>query len=509
MNVKSILPLLILLISTQLIAQKEVLSIPFGYRSTFYDGKESLAISNEATGELVLFVEDSDISKAFLFDKNLILKSEIFCQSLPSSFKEFIGYQINKDGSYSIFYTNNSRKKLGELNIDFLQKSSVAKTLEFKLKKEAYVESISHKGIFYLMSASRGTSNVNFYLFNDGKISDKKTVSFDFLEEIKNGYLKKAYDFLVTKGFTQGSLVKMDNKTPNAIETTSRPNKLYIIDNDFVFTFDNNRSNTKIISIDPSTFELEKTSVNHPKIDGESEFTNYNSYLYDNKIFQIKSSSSTMAFTVKDFKTQKLLKEIVLKKEDSITFKNTPIIQEGPAFIAGKRSREMEATSKFLRKISAGDIGIAVYKKDGQNRITLGSKKEIRSGGGMMPMGGFGAVPMGGFGPVSVSFNPTFFAYGGYSSTKTVRIDCLFNDNFEHLMGEISENIFDRIKTFEESFKNTSKKSSIPEKGYKQLGQNSLKNRPELKNLFWHFDKLYFGYLDTGDRNYHLVEFED
>ena len=215
-----------------------------------------------------------------------------------------------------------------------------------------------------------------------------------------------------------------------------------------------------------------------------------------------------MKFTVKHFDTQEMLKEIVLHKDDSITFKNTPIIQEGPAFIAGTITREMEATSKFLRKVSAGDIGIAAYRNDGNYRITLGSKKEIRSGGGaMMPLGGFGAMPMASFGPANVTFNPTFYAYGNYTSTKTVRIDCLFNEDFNHIAGEVPENILDKVKAFEDSFDSETLTDGSSAKGYKRFNGNTSKSDIELKNLFWHQDQLYFGYLDTGDRNYHLVKF--
>lgn len=198
-----------------------------------------------------------------------------------------------------------------------------------------------------------------------------------------------------------------------------------------------------------------------------------------------------MKFTIKDFSSKELLKEIVLKKEDSITFKNTPIVQESPSAFSGKRIRKMEQTSKFLRKISAGDIGISAYKKNNQYRITLGSKKEIARGGAMMPMGGFGGIPLGGFGPLSVGFNPTFFAYGGYSSTKTTRIDCLFDNKFEHVPGDVPDNIFDKIKAFEDTF------------------EDNYFEKLELRNLFWHGDKLYFGYISTKDRNYHLVEFTE
>lgn len=471
--------------------QNEILELPVDYQSTYFDGKESLAISNNKTGELILFVEDYNFSKAYLLNSNFEVVSELIFQSLPSTFKNFIGSQINDNGTYSILFTNTSKKKYGELNLDFSNKKGVINELEFKLKKEVYVESVSFEGDFYMISATKKSNNVNFYGYKDNMFFKRKTISFDFLESVSiNGNTKRAYNHLVSKGLGSfGSLVKMDINTPNAIEVTSKPNKLYIIKNQFVFTFDDSKKKTKVAVIDPKTFKLEVLEFKKPSI-GQTEFINHNSYLYDDKIFQIKSSSSSLKFTIKDFESNTLLKEITLKKEDSITFKNTPIIQEGPAFIAGRRTREMEKTSKFLRKVSSGDIGISVYKQKGNYKITLGSKVEIRNAG-FSPMGG---VPLGGFGSVAVTFNPTFFAYGGYSSSKSTHIDCLFDNEFKHVIGEVSENVFDRIKNFEKAF----------DKKYKKLSAQL-----RLKNVFRHRGKLYFSYLNTKDKNYHLVEFLD
>ena len=468
--------------------QNEVLEIPIAYQSTFYDNKESLAISNEETGELVLFIEDNKNSKAYLLNKDLKVESGIVFPSLSNTFKNFIGYQINEDKSYSIFFSNNSYKKFGELNLDFSNNKSIISELPFKPKKEVYVESISYKGQFYLMTATKNSNDVSFYKYNTGRFLKNKTVSFEFIQsKYFNGITKKAYHRLVSKGLGSfGSLVKMDINTPNSIEITSNPNKLYTINNEFIFTFDDFVDKTKIIILNPESFDLKTLEFDKPTIH-QSEFINHNSYLYDNKIFQIKSSSYSMKFVAKDFNTKKILKEITLNKEDSITFKNTPIIQEGPAFIAGKRTREMEKTSKFLRKVSSGDIGISAYKQNNNYKIVLGSKVEIKTGGG-----GFSGLPMGGFGPLSVSFNPTFFAYGGYSSSKSTHIDCLFDDNFEHVKGRISENVFDRIKTYEEFFEN-----------------DIFSKKIKLKNLFRHNKKLYLGYLNSSDRNYHLIEFID
>ena len=145
--------------------------------------------------------------------------------------------------------------------------------------------------------------------------------------------------------------------------------------------------------------------------------------------------------TVTHLESEQAVKKITLNKEETIGFKNTPIIQEGGAYA---KYREMEKTTKFLRKISQGDLGVSVYKLFDDYVITLGSTKEVATGGGFAPIG-FGAFPVATAGAVTVTFNPTFYAYGGYSSTKAVRIECLFDNDLNHLEGEISLNVFDVI----------------------------------------------------------------
>jgi len=54
------------------ISQNEVLELPLDYKAKFYDGKESLAISNPNTGDLVLFIEDTENTKVILLDNDFV-----------------------------------------------------------------------------------------------------------------------------------------------------------------------------------------------------------------------------------------------------------------------------------------------------------------------------------------------------------------------------------------------------------------------------------------------------
>lgn len=510
---KKLLCLTALLFVFQCYAQLKVAELPVNYESQYFSQKESIAISNEKTGELVVFVEDYLKSYAYLLDSDMKVKSNFETTSLPISFKTFLGYTINEDESYTIFFSNNSKKKFGAFILDFKSKKFSKKTLDFKLKKEAYVEGVTFNGEFYLISVSKNASDLHFYTFNKDLIPTKKTVDFSFVNhKTSNGFSKTAHSLLVSKGFSNGSLTKIDETTPNAIENTCEPSKFYVFNNQFYFTFDHDKAHTIVVTVNPENFELNYKEYKQQFMGSASSFVNHNSYIHDNKLFQVIANTSKMGLKVTDLTSDILLKEINLNKEDTITFKNTPILQEKPGMFNTTQTREMEKTSKFLRKIAQGDIGISVYKTENNYELTIGSRKEVNTGGAPMMMGGFGAVgsiPIATAGAMSVSFNPVYMAYGGYTSTKSVRIECLFDHNFNHVEGNIADNIFDTVMNFEDSFDN-----SIPVKvstinAEADRYEFAEKTRLQLKNIFRHQDQLFMTFLGSKDKNYHLIKFEN
>lgn len=486
-------------------AQKEVLNLPTAYKSVFYDDKESLAISNPNTKELVIFVEDVDNSKAVLLDEGFSVIDQLTLKSLERSFKTFIGYQINDDKTYSLFFTNKAKKKFGVLVLDFQTGEIIQKKLDFELSGESYVEGISHETNFYLMSVTKSGSNVHFYKFKDlGVVAEKKSVDFSFLNKI--GYND---NHITASSYLNSSLIKVDVKSPNAIETTSSSNKLYVVDENFVFTFDKEKDKTQVAIVSPNeNFKVSLKAFEKPIL--KAGLKNHNSYLYNGKIYQVTSTPKALVFTIKDFNSNVLIKELNIKREQKITFKNSPIIQEGTSF--GNNTRHLETTSQFLRKASRGDIGISTYLDKGKYKITIGSKIEKPQGGGFGPMGGF---PMASFGAISATFNPTFFAYGNYSSSKSTYIDCVFDENFNHINGEVPTNSFDKINVFEDKFVSETSVEVIEEESNSDMEDYGVttetnvkedKNQPKLKNVFYHNNKLYFGFIGAQDKNYHLVE---
>jgi hypothetical protein len=493
---KKLLLSFILLMSFTVKAQKEVASFPVSYSSDFLSDKESIAVSNSTTKDLVLLIEDNDKTILSLLDQHFKQIGTLEGEKLDRKFKTFIGYSIQGD-TYYIFFKNNTDKKFGYIEFNFKSNTVAQFPLDFKLEGEKYVEAITHNNVFYLMTSEKKTDYVNFYEFTQQKQLLKHAVDFNsvsYKSSSSDGVISYTpYKLLTSSAFgNNGSLTKIDFNTPSAIESTSEKVKLYQIGNELIFTFDGQYDKTSIVSINATDFSKKDIVFEKPKLDFSDAVASHNS-LYNNGIlYQAACSTKELKFTAKNFNDNKLLKELYISdKNDSISFKNGPIIQENSSmwFKDNKRVRELEKSSKFLRKVSNGKLGVVAFVNNNNTKqITIGGYIERSGGGfGMMPMGGFGMAGMaiGGGMFFAPTFNPFMGAYNSYSLTKSTRIDCLFDENFNHLEGEVGKNIFDKIHDEEKN----------------------IKSALNLKNVFRYNDKFYLSYLNKLDKKYNIVEF--
>ena len=113
-----------------------------------------------------------------------------------------------------------------------------------------------------------------------------------------------------------------------------------------------------------------------------------------------------MVMQIKDFNGS-LIKEHYIDRDEPITIKNSPIIQEGQTALPFVNRREMEETSKFLRKVTSGKLGVTAYKNNNEYFFTIGGYKIVQSGGGMMMMPGGGFSNAGGTVSPTGTFAPT------------------------------------------------------------------------------------------------------
>lgn len=442
---KKLILLLCLSLSQVTLSQQKLLEIENDLKDSNRKVNSAFSVVDEETGNFAIFLDDDSKMYGFLYSPELQLIRRFASEGLPKKYGQVIGYSIHGE-KIRLFLTDGKNKTFGSVLFDFENGSTEEMFYDFKLKNELYVEGYTDGSKFHLITLLKGTNTFYVYVFEEGKEFSKETLDLSSEPFFDNLGAIQSLNTIMAKGGkvqTTGSnylfkVDKIDSESPNSIETASNIVKMYPEKHGFKLTVDTQRR-TYIIDISTDNFNYTLSTVDKPTI--SAPVVNSNSFILDNTIYLIASSDQEMVFSIKSLVTGEELKNIRVQKDEEISFKNTPIIQEGGKL---KNYRILDKTSQFLRRLGKEDIGVAVSKSKNDYVITLGSKKEITTGGAPMMMPGFG-MPVGSIGGFTVTFNPTFYAYGSYTSTKATRIECLFDQDFNYKEGSVPENVFDKI----------------------------------------------------------------
>ncbi len=287
---------------------------------------------------------------------------------------------------------------------------------------------------------------------------------------------------------------KIDNSNPNPLDLTTKENKIYYCDNRIYLVLDNNIEDTKVISISLKDFNSSVNFYNQLNIGSEDTYSvKSNSYLFMDKLYQIKGNKDELGFRMIDLKSDSVIKEYRVRENEEIIFRNTPLMQEGGTTIFTQDSeKELNTTKQILRKISASDIGITVRLSGNNLELTIGGFKQVQgnSGGGGMMMTSPGTTMSTPYGTVNIPatyhYNPTMYGYCTYTNTRSVYFKSLLDKlEFNHVSGDVSENVYDKIMEYED--KNVEGMTS--------------------ETIFKVDDYYVFGFYNKWDEKYYLLRF--
>ncbi|SFZ89921.1 hypothetical protein SAMN05428642_101639 [Flaviramulus basaltis] len=448
--------------------------------------KEVIPVVNETTDDLALFFMTPKEVYGYLLNNRLEVVNKLTSEDKRRKYSKLIGYSIKDSTNYNLYLTNKNNNKYAAISFSFDDKSSSINEFEPKGLYERFVQTVTINNIFYLITIIKETSTLNFYTSDGIKFNEPFKLNLTS-ESFLNRKNKKVslYNLFTVKsngGIKSSDVQKIDGDSPSSIEITSEETKLYTRNDKLVFTFDNNRDITQILTIDPiNNYSYNVKLFKKPLENLKHSEKQSNSFINDSILFTTTATKSVLVLNIENYNSGKLLKRFTINDKDSITFKNTPIIQEGGFY---DNYRELEGSQKFLRKVNSADIGVSAYSHNDNHVVTLGSKKEIKGGGMMMPMGGFGGFPLATIGSANVFFNPTFFAYNSYSNTKSVQFKSLLDSRYQHIKGEIEDNIFDKIKNHEEPDNLNEAKTIFKYKDYFILGNYIPKTKTYILKKF-------------------------
>jgi hypothetical protein len=470
---KKTILILILLYTITLTAQEKWAFI--GLHNDINDGnvEDVFPVVNSDTGFTALFFKVNKSFVCYLLNEKQEIVKTLKIEAIPRNYDVLAG-STYKNQKFSLYFSNDFKTKHGCLAVDFENGSSMFfEELNLDFKKERFISYIEHKEQFYALSIVKNSSVMNLYRFDmKGKIV---LTPFDISNqnfETDNG-LPLTLDALLFGKYSDGTVEAINTSIPNTLETTSASTKVYVNDNVITLTNNTFKKHTYLIKLylDGQNFNMSKIENSH--FDKKNLRSNSNSFILNNLLFDTYSDTEEINFNVFNIETKKLVKNFNIKAGDSIPFKNTPFIHE---VVNSNSYRELEKTSRFIRKVNSSNIGISVYPYGDYYILNLGASEKIQTGE-LAIIGGI----LGGVIGAAI-----FSAFDSYDKTQSTRIECLFDKQFNHVLGDIPKNGFDRIQNY--------------------INANSLK-RAKLQTVFKFGDKFIWGFYNSDGNYYGFHEF--
>ena len=478
---KKIIISLVMLHSIASFSQDLVLETPIDLKKN----RDVFQTVNNDSKLVNLFISDKIKVKAIQFNEKMNIVDSISAdRPNPKTYANMIGYNSNK-GNTRLFWSSNDLEEIFTQLYDFSNRRVETKKHSLVFKDEKVLQKFTENEKFYILTIVKKTNIFKFHIFDNEGNYEEKTIDLSNFRFFGEEYAKKTlygmFEVNLLPFEIPFTLQKIDAENPTSLTDAAKKRKCYVTNKQLIITFDLNFDYTQVLVIDLVNFTTTEKIVNKHAI-AKDEFArlNSNSFYFQNKLYQMKSSQDLFYLTVKDL-DDNLIKEYFADETKSLDFKNSEISQEGGDFGGGKRV--LENTSQFIRKVNNLNSGLSCYKSGDNTLITFGAVSAVQQSGvqaGLSQFGFIGALIS------AVAFNPTMESFNSYSNRKVVKAEGLFDKNANHLKGDLQPLAFDKIRTFVDN-----------------------KNDVSSQTLFKMNSIYYLGYYDNKTANYTIRKFTD
>ena len=400
---------------------------------------------HDKSGDLYAsLLENPDGFKVTLYDHAF---TETHEYNIARVNKEELNAGFIKDGKIYLFCDHKSPAGYHNYAIDISSGEINQELILSDKRKERLIDRISAGD--YALWLGIDKKNSNFVIYNWRNQQDMDTIVYHFQDP-------DVWEWITKPNGTfsrESDVAKIDEAGLPDIKSVSARNKVYLIHDTLFLTINRNRGKTDVYA-----FDLNNKTVYYRLIENEPVKMQYdpiteknmvardyvdNSYLLNGKLYFISAANESLHVIITDFYSGARLNYFEANREDTIDFKNTPVLQKGKVLYFNN-TRELMKTKQLLRKMSNGNAAIAALNDSKGIAITLGSNEEVQQMGV-----GYGFSP----GP-----SYTWIVEIGYFSsdtwTKAVRFRMLVDSNSsQHIAGDMEPSINDRIDEFSQDIK--------------------------------------------------------
>jgi hypothetical protein len=480
MKVFSLFLAIFLACSSVLLCQEVILDFKCEQKSRSLK-KQTFSISDGLNNNLAIFIKEKKQVQAYLFDKHFKAISQFnFSFSKKRKYVNVLGTKVIEN-NYSLFYSNDNYNSFCLFTANFDLKTTSLTEFDIDLSEERYLKTISHNNKVYVLTTSLHNDIIIRELNDNYELVLIKTHALQLHKKHKLNS-KATFGLTSLDSNKKSNVLEIDNRIPNSIERVSEDNKIYKQGDNLYLTFDDRTDSTLMFIINLNDFTIQRKAFVYPvgKLD---DFKRSNSFVLNDMLFQIATSKKEMKIVAKTLEDS-TLKCYYFHKEQPIDIKNSTIVQEGQTALPFVTKREFDETSKFLRKVSSGNLGISGYKKNNHYYLTIGGCKEISNGVPMMSTSTPSYSVQNNTVVFQENINPVYSGYSSYTTTKSTYFNTTFDLDFNYVKNKGELNIFQKIKTYSDSLKYVSN-----------------------EDVFYHNKNLYFSYFNMKEGRYKLIKF--
>ena len=460
------------------------------------DKRHVFQIVDELKKEVSLFISDEDGVSSFKFNSDFKVVDSLKSTRPDKKFNSMIGY-ASKDNKYRVFWNSNKNKEINSQCFDFDTRKVTNESFKFDFTNEQIIQQITINNNFYIISLVKDTSILKMYIFDNGGKTETKTIdatSYTLIDSYGDTVsLFDAFKEEFLPFEDHFSLKNISSETPTSLTFAAYKRKMYTTNSEIVFAFDTNTKFTQLFKINLIDFSISRKMINQsseefPKekeVYEKDQFdtkpdVNSNSFIENNKIFQIKLCPYLIKISIKDLDGN-IIKEFSAKLDQPIEFKNSEIIQESGDI---KSRRVLETSNQFIRKLYNSNPGITFFKKNENYYATIGSASQVMQDASGAVIGGALFGMAGILIASALTANQNVENYNSYKNRKIVYLNSMFDANFNHLNGYLNPLAFDQLREFASDNKKNSDLTIFKFNSYLYLGAYNKKNKTYSFNRF-------------------------
>jgi len=365
---KKLLLILLLVCESTLFSQTILNSYPISMRNSG-GYSQILNVENTKTHDVFAFIADDKNLAILQYNKALFLTNELRTSRSNIEDKLIIGYSFDEDGNPTLYWSSEDFKSIVLIKYDMSNKAIKPLKFSFPYSKEYFIATFQKNNVFYLLSKDSAEQTLTLYKFKDDTVEEKPLDFSSFTFQNRNTQPISFNQFI-----RDYPIEKIEVGDYNPLSRSIKKSKAYMLDNRLVLTFDQNPAKTQIFDVNLQTYEIKEK--NFPQSMAEKSRRINNSFFLDDRLYQINTNSEELQLDIKDYNTGETIKNIKVSKNDTIKFKNSPLLLQ----VEDQKPKEIRKTSTFLKYLSALDIGISTFKNRQNTYVTIGGiPKEARA----------------------------------------------------------------------------------------------------------------------------------